>query len=191
MAETVIKSQTLIAPLPIELDPSEESCVLDNMELFEKNGFKFKYDDTKPPRHRLALTALPHSGARDGRKAVNFGKEDVSALCGILGASDYSAFDDDGINHSSGAGTGSGADGSGMYGNNAVRRYAGSQVLPDQDEADKVLVRLPKAIAMFASRACRGSVTIGTALSKSDMEKVVTSLNDVNQPFQCAHGRES
>ena len=191
MAETVIKSQTLIQPLLIELDPSEESCVLDNMEIFEKNGFKFKYDETKPPRHRLALTALPHSGARDGRKAVNFGKEDVSALCGILGATSSSAFDDDGIDYTSGAGAGTGADGGGMYGNNAVRRYAGSQVLPDGDEADKVLVRLPKAIAMFASRACRGSVMIGTALSKRGMEKVVKSLDDVNQPFQCAHGRKS
>ena len=191
MAETVIKSQTLIQPLLIELDPSEESCVLDNMEIFEKNGFKFKYDETKPPRHRLALTALPHSGARDGRKAVNFGKEDVSALCGILGATSSSAFDDDGIDYTSGAGAGTGADGGGMYGNNAVRRYAGSQVLQDGDEADKVLVRLPKAIAMFASRACRGSVMIGTALSKRDMEKLVKSLDDVNQPFQCAHGRKS
>ena len=189
MTETVMHNQTLIAPMPLELDPSEESCVLDNMQIFEKNGFKFKYDETKPPRHRLALTALPHSGARDGRKAVNFGKEDVSALCAILGASSSSAFDNDPIDYASGAGGGTGSDGSGLYGNNAVRRYAGSQVLAQGDEADKVITRLPKAIAMFASRACRGSVMIGTALSKKEMEKVVKRIDDLNDPWKCAHGR--
>ena len=189
MKETILQNQTLIQPMPLELDPSEESCVLDNMEMFEKNGFKFKYDETKEPRHRLALTAMPHSGAHDGRKAVNFGKEDVSALCAILGVNSSSAFDNDAADYAnSGTGGGTGADGSGLYGNNAVRRYAGSQ-LTQGDEADKVITRLPKAIAMFASRACRGSVMIGTSLSKKEMEKVMKGLDNLDTPFACAHGR--
>jgi DNA mismatch repair protein PMS2 len=166
--------------MPLELSPSEESCVMDHMEIFEKNGFRFSHDPDKAPRHRLSLTALPHSGARDGRKAVQFGKEDVSALCAILGA-DGSASSYDG-----GAGGGTGADGSGMYGNNAVRRYAGTGA---GDTADKIIARLPKAIAMFASRACRGSIMIGKPLSIKEMDRIVRRLEDVEHPWNCPHGR--
>lgn len=154
--ETVIHEQKLIAPLPLELSPSEEHCVLDHMEVFERNGFRFSYDPDKEPRHRLSLTALPHSGSGgDGKKAVQFGKEDVGALCAMLGA--------DGTSSSAGyiAGFGSGANGSGAVGNNAVRRYAGMAGSQEGSikSVDGILgssiVRLPKAIAMFASRACR------------------------------------
>jgi DNA mismatch repair ATPase MutL len=149
MANTVMHNQQLIAPMPLELDPSEESCIKDNMQIFEANGFRFQYNEKMPPRHRMALTALPHSGARDGRKAVNFGKDDVSALCAILGARSGSVFEEDDMLYDGGAGSGTGADGSGMYGNNAVRRYAGySQASATGDGADKVITRLPKAVAM-------------------------------------------
>lgn len=144
--ETVIHEQLLIAPLPLELSPSEQHCVLEHMDIFERNGFRFSYDPDKEPLHRLSLTALPHSGSGgDGRKAVQFGKEDVGALCALLGA--------DGKSSADGyiAGFGSGADGSGMVGNNAVRRFAG---LAGSHNGSSVM-RLPKAIAMFASRACR------------------------------------
>ena len=74
--ETIIHEQKLMTPLPLELSPSEEHCILEHMEVFEKNGFRFDYDPTKDPRHRLSLTALPHSGSGgDGTKAVQFGKE--------------------------------------------------------------------------------------------------------------------
>lgn len=180
-SETIIHEQPLISPMPLELSPAEETCVMDNMEIFEKNGFRFVFDETKPPRTRLSLTALPHSGARDGRKAVQFGKEDVSALCAILGCDDPSGFSEDTF-----AG-GTGTDGSGVYGNNAVRRYANSSGVCDA--TDKIIARLPKAIAMFASRACRGSIMIGTALSQREMEKIVKRLADVEHPWNCPHGR--
>jgi len=181
-ANTTIHEQRLIAPLPLELSPSEECCVLDNMDVFEKNGFRFHYDETKPPRHRLSLTALPHSGSGgDGHRAVQFGKEDVGALCAILGA--------DGASSSLGfvAGSGTGADGSGLYGNNAVRRHGMTSSTSAIDGPS--IVRLPKAIAMFASRACRSSIMIGTALSQKEMEAVVRKMKSVKAPWDCAHGR--
>jgi hypothetical protein len=116
------------------------------MDIFEKNGFRFHYDATKPPRNRLSLTALPHSGSGGkGPKAVQFGKEDVGALCAILGA--------DGGSSNALAGSGTGADGRGVMGNNAVRRHA--------SVGNGEIIRLPKSIAMFASRACRSSIMIG------------------------------
>jgi hypothetical protein len=208
--ETVIHEQRLIAPMPLELSPAEETCILDHMEIFEKNGFRFQYRENAEPRHRLALTALPHSGARDGRKAVLFGKDDVSALCRILGCGDDGNNDDDddgdgegdNLYRDGGAGGGTGTDGSGMYGNNAVRRYAltglrgtaastttTSGSSGNTDTADRVIARLPKAIAMFASRACRGSIMIGRALSSTEMQRVITHLGELDHPFTCAHGR--
>ena len=124
---------------PLELSPSEEICILDNREIFEQNGFRFEYSEDKPLRHHFALTSLPHSGARDGRKAVQFGKDDVRALCAVLGA--------DGHSYSQDGGTG--VDGNGMYGNNAVRRYAGLS-----QDGENVMTRIPKAVAIFANRAC-------------------------------------
>ena len=172
---TVIHEQKLLAPMPLELSPSEETCILENRQVFEQNGFRFEYREDKPPRHRFALTSLPHSGARDGRKAVQFGKDDVHALCAVLGADGASYSPQDG---------GTGVDGTGVYGNNAVRRYAGLS-----QNGEKAMLRLPKAVAMFANRACRGSVMIGTALSKKEMETIVERLASVDHPWNCPHGR--
>jgi DNA mismatch repair protein PMS2 len=174
--ETVINEQRLIAPMPLELSSSEESCILEHMDIFEKNGFRFNYDPSQPPRHRFSLIGLPHSGARNGRKAVQFGKDDVSALCAVLSGDE---------SHGDEIGGGTGADGSGMYGNNAVRRYAGR----GNDTSDRIIARLPKAVAMFASRACRSSIMIGKALSHQEMDKVVKKLEHVEHPWNCPHGR--
>jgi len=172
---TSLHEQKLIRPLPLELSPSEENCILENLSIFEKNGFRFIYDPNKPPRHRLKLNALPHSGSGgDGKKAVQFGREDVRALCVLLEA-------DGAVSTESISGSGTGADGSGSKRNHAVLRHAGV--------GSKSIVRLPKAIAMFANRACRGSVMIGEALSEKKMNVIVERLHKVDKPFNCPHGR--
>jgi DNA mismatch repair ATPase MutL len=176
--DTIIHEQKLLHPMPLDLSPAEESCILDHIEIFEANGFRFYFDASARIRHRLSLTALPHSGARDGRKAVQFNKDDVSTLCSILM---------DGASYDAGDG-GTGTDGTGRFGNNAVRRYA-STVRTKPDSSDKIIARLPKAIAMFASRACRSSIMIGTALSQKEMDRIVRRLADVEHPWNCPHGR--
>ena len=77
----------------------------------------------------------------------------------------------EGSSYDAGSG-GTGTDGLGMYGNNAVRNHTNA-TSTQGDNADRILARLPKAIAMFASRACRTSVMIGTALSQKEMSNVV------------------
>ena len=184
---TIIHEQRLIAPLPLELSPSEEDCILDNMNIFEKNGFRLHYDESKPPRRRVSLVAIPHSGSgRDGQKAVQFGKEDVGAILYMLGA--------EGSSSSNGylASGGTGVDGKGVFGNNAVRRYAGTEVSQNTSSnkgVNDTLIRLPKAVAMFASRACRASVMIGKALLKKQMSTLVSKMEHVDLPWSCAHGR--
>ena len=86
-----------------------------------------------------------------------------------------------------GAGSGTGADGSGMHSNFAVKRHAGSLVAGGDKK--KALIRLPKAVAMFANRACRHSIMIGTALSQEEMENIVRKMYGIEQPWNCPHGR--
>ena len=50
-------------------------------------------------------------------------------------------------------------------------------------------VRLPKLRAMFAMRACRSSVMIGTALDANKMGALTRQLSTLDQPWNCPHGR--
>lgn len=50
-------------------------------------------------------------------------------------------------------------------------------------------IRCSKARAMFASRACRKSVMIGTALNQRQMSTVVRHMGTIEQPWNCPHGR--
>ncbi|PWN21887.1 DNA mismatch repair protein MutL [Microstroma glucosiphilum] len=50
-------------------------------------------------------------------------------------------------------------------------------------------VRCSKVRAMFASRACRKSVMIGTALSARQMGGIVRQMGMIEQPWNCPHGR--
>lgn len=42
---------------------------------------------------------------------------------------------------------------------------------------------------MFASRACRMSVMIGTALNDSQMKRIIGHMGEMNHPWNCPHGR--
>ncbi|CAE7201733.1 unnamed protein product [Rhizoctonia solani] len=50
-------------------------------------------------------------------------------------------------------------------------------------------IRCSKARAMFAMRACRSSIMIGTALKQRHMTNMVRNLAGMNQPWNCPHGR--
>ena len=43
--------------------------------------------------------------------------------------------------------------------------------------------------AMLASRACRSSVMIGTALERRGMERILKHLSGLDAPWNCPHGR--
>jgi DNA mismatch repair protein PMS2 len=49
--------------------------------------------------------------------------------------------------------------------------------------------KLPKMRDMFASRACRSAVMIGTALPPAQMARIVANLAHLEQPWNCPHGR--
>jgi len=81
-----------------------------------------------------------------------------------------------------------------MHTSNAVRRFAGSALpngIIDSSVIGSSIIRLPKAIAMFASRACRKSIMVGTALSHKEQTGLLTKLDKCEVPWNCAHGRVS
>lgn len=50
-------------------------------------------------------------------------------------------------------------------------------------------IRCSKARNMFASRACRKSIMIGTALNKAKMSAILRNMGTIEQPWNCPHGR--
>lgn len=58
--------------------------------------------------------------------------------------------------------------------------------LPGETTADNMLSRVR---AMFASRACRKSVMIGTALGAREMKRILEHLATLDKPWRCPHGR--
>lgn len=147
-------------PLPASASASEEITIIDNMTVFEQNGFRFhvrgganvfrdvrlsfhvlvdlQVDEEKPPGNRLYLTAVPFS------KHVQFGVKDVHELASIVA----------------------------QHGVDATSKG----------------MRLPKVSAMFASRACRQAVMIGTALQRPEMERIVRNMSTMEHPWNCPHG---
>ncbi|CAN2390477.1 somatic hypermutation of immunoglobulin genes, partial [Pristimantis euphronides] len=52
-----------------------------------------------------------------------------------------------------------------------------------------VMCRPSRVRQMFASRACRKSVMIGTALNTQEMRKLVAHMGEIEHPWNCPHGR--
>ncbi|XP_022091474.1 mismatch repair endonuclease PMS2-like [Acanthaster planci] len=132
---TVLQGQKLIQPMALELTAVSESVLIDNLEIFRKNGFDFNVDPEATPTQRVKLTSLPMS------KNWTFGKEDIDEVIFML------------------------------------------------SDSPGVMCRPSRVRQMFASRACRKSIMIGTALDKREMRKLVNHMAEIEQPWNCPHGR--
>lgn len=78
MRETIIESQPLIQPLILELSPSEEAIIAENMAIFNKNGFQFDVDMSNEPTKRIKLACQPYS------QTITFGKSDIEELIATI-----------------------------------------------------------------------------------------------------------
>lgn len=58
-----------------------------------------------------------------------------------------------------------------------------------QEDSLNTSYRPSRVRAMFASRACRKSVMIGSDLSQADMRRIVNHMGQIEQPWNCPHGR--
>ena len=136
---TVIKSQKMVRPQTLELTSVNESILLENLTVFEKNGFLFDVDEEAASTLRVKLVSLPMS------KNWTFGKEDIDEMIFML--SEMSA------------------------------------------EENTSSLRPSRVLKMLASRACRSSVMIGRSLSMSEMVRLVQHMAEIEQPWNCPHGR--
>ena len=75
---TRIKRQVLIHPRPLELPAVDESLLLDNVDIFRRNGFDFEVREDREPGKRVRLTQIPYS------KATEFGVDDIYELLFML-----------------------------------------------------------------------------------------------------------
>ncbi|VEN57791.1 unnamed protein product [Callosobruchus maculatus] len=132
---TELNSQILVNPKPLELTAGNESLLIENVDVFKKNGFNFKIDESAPCTKKIFLTAIPMS-----RNFV-IGKNDIDEMLFML------------------------------------------------QQSNNTTVRPSSVRAMFAMRACKKSVTIGKSLSKSDMRRLVDHMGEIDQPWNCPHGR--
>ena len=164
--------------------------VLDNLHEFEANGFRLQVDEAAAPGSRVKLVAIPFS------KSVQFVPGDVHELASIL--SEASAGDDDGSSglvsklllknddvRDVGAGGVGNVTDEGAAANTSESSSSSSSAAKRQSSK----YRLPKLVSMFASRACRSAVMIGTALQQHEMTTIINKLEQIEQPWNCPHGR--
>ena len=133
--EHCLNGQKLLQPKPLELTPTNESILIDNMEIFRKNGYEFLTDDTQPSGSKVKLTSLPTS------RNWTFGIEDIEELLFML------------------------------------------------SDSPGVMCRPSRVRNMFASRACRMSIMVGTALSHSRIKTLLNHMAQIEHPWNCPHGR--
>ena len=62
-------------------------------------------------------------------------------------------------------------------------------LLSDEASVNIKHLRPSKVHRMFASRACRSAVMIGTALGNVEMRKILDHMADMDHPWSCPHGR--
>uniref|UniRef100_A0A8C7ZCS4 Mismatch repair endonuclease PMS2 n=1 Tax=Oryzias sinensis TaxID=183150 RepID=A0A8C7ZCS4_9TELE len=132
---TLLQGQKLIAPQTLHLTAISENVLMENIEVFRKNGFEFLIDEDAQVMERVKLVSLPTS------KNWTFGPADIEELIFML------------------------------------------------SDSPGVMCRPSRVRQMFASRACRKSVMIGTALSVSEMKKLVVHMGEIEHPWNCPHGR--
>ncbi|KAL1264248.1 hypothetical protein QQF64_004603 [Cirrhinus molitorella] len=132
---TVLKGQRLIVPQSLHLPAISETVLMENLEIFRKNGFDFLIDEDAQVMERVKLVSLPTS------KNWTFGPNDIEELIFML------------------------------------------------SDSPGIMCRPSRVRQMFASRACRKSVMVGTALNASEMKKLVIHMGEIEQPWNCPHGR--
>ena len=194
---TQIHQQPLIHPLSVETSAALELVMADHLDTFTRNGFKLSVDLAAPTGCRVKLHSVPFS------KSVRFGVDDVNELASMISEhhrgggetgdatsqrtnKTYLMLKNDSLTQSTPGSSASPSTSSSSSRKDAVTK---SDARANDISKPADTFRLPKLVAMYASRACRSAIMIGTALHERDMQRVVSRLEHVEQPWNCPHGR--
>lgn len=173
-ASTVVQSQRLVRPKPLELTAVEEEVVIENRAALEKNGFVVDVDESgdEPVGTRCRLLSLPLS------RETTFSLADLEELISLLADNPTTT-----TNTTPTPGAGHTNDDDDDDDDDAYRGGVSGARL------DRYVPRPSKVRKMFAMRACRSSIMIGKALSRQQMERVVRHMGEMEKPWNCPHGR--
>mmetsp|Transcript_88087 Transcript_88087/g.169516 ORF Transcript_88087/g.169516 Transcript_88087/m.169516 type:complete len:1035 (-) Transcript_88087:162-3266(-) len=162
--ESRIDRQPLVASHYLQLTPAQEQLAESHLEVFMKNGFELHRDESRPPGRRLRLASLPTC------QGMVFNEKDIHDLLYTLEESES-----DSRRPSTQDASASGS----------LLDLAGHRAL----WSSTALPRPAKVWQLLACRACRGAIMIGKALRAHEMEKILSNLGSLEQPFHCPHGR--
>ena len=188
--DTEIHVQRLLVPRDIDLTAAEELVILGNLDVFARNGFHFtisgggnaEEDDPimqSTEKRKIRVSAFPFS------KQTQFGDEDVRELASILADRGGGVGDGGGQREEASA-----FDNGGKCNHDDSCGHIHSEIIEEDVPADSSrAIKLPRLNAMFASRACRSAVMIGTALEHYMMRKIVHQMAALEDPWCCPHGR--
>lgn len=181
----------------METSAALELVMADNLEIFARNGFKLTVDLAAATGSRVKLHSVPFS------KSVRFGVDDVNELASMISEHHRGGDNESGDatsqrtnktylmlkNDSLTPNTPRSSTSSSTGSSSSEECASGGDLKVDEDRRPADTFRLPKLVAMYASRACRSAIMIGTALHERDMQRVVSRLEHVEQPWNCPHGR--
>ena len=70
-----------------------------------------------------------------------------------------------------------------------IERLTDEEIQHSDRVSCRMLKQLSSVRSLFASKACRTAVMVGDSLARSKMVEIVTGLSDLQQPWNCPHGR--
>jgi len=73
-----LETQHMVIPEKLELTAVQEDIIIDNLQMFEINGFKFHISQNANPTQRIKLISRPYS------KNHEFGREDIEEMTHLI-----------------------------------------------------------------------------------------------------------
>ena len=203
-------------PLLLEATASEEIVISENLETFENNGFKIQIDENAISGRKIKLLSVPFSkhilfGQDDVRELASLIADSQNSEGGYYISKLMLKNDRIDFNKSFTMKKNEkkmevesetevegvivlDADNGNENENENENSSSATQITTDDSQEDveeerRQFIRIPKLISMFASRACRSAIMIGTAMQHHEMKSVVGRLEKIEQPWNCPHGR--
>lgn len=178
---TSLRIQPLLFPQRLHLSSAHEQILLQYLSVFEANGFRLSYQEEQPIGQRFQLWTKPFY------KEIEFHQQDIHELASLLSegygedvldrrlSKDYLLIKNQQVAAANTVSPPPQSSSNANHNNNNI--------------GTPPTILLPRLMATYASKACRTAVMIGMGLEKRKMEEIVSQLTEIEQPWNCPHGR--
>jgi len=159
-----LQAQKLAVPQKLDLPPTSRSLLLSNMDTFTANGFQFDVtEEEEKADERTEMEADELAKEVDDRDKAD--ERATIKLTTIPISRNWT------------------------FGKQDIEELLFMLGESDTNLHSTTLLRPSRIRTMLASRACRTSVMIGTALDAKAMQRLVRHMGELDQPWNCPHGR--